>query len=91
MYNRLAQVLAVKGNVNTGVRDLTCLLFHFLPSSKCARPRALIVSLGQCSIPRYIWPTWCLHTHTLEKSNVFVRLVLYLRWYALFTSCKFNT
>ena len=54
MYNRLSQVVAVKGNVNTGVPDLTCLLIHFLPSFKCARPRAVIVSLGQCSIPRYI-------------------------------------
>ena len=54
MYHRLSQVVAVKENVNTGVPDLTCLLFHFLPLLKCARPRALIVSLGQCSIPRYI-------------------------------------
>ena len=35
MYNRLSQVVAVKGNVNTGVPDLTCLLFHFLPSFEC--------------------------------------------------------
>ena len=54
MYNRLSQVAAVKGNVNTGVLDLTCLLYHFLPSFECARPRALIVSVGQCSMPCYI-------------------------------------
>ena len=91
MYNRLSQVAAVKGNVNTGVPDLTCLLFHFLPSFECARPRALIVSVGQCSMPCYIGPTWCLHTHTPEKSNVSVRLVPYLQLYALFQFCKFNT
>ena len=72
--------------------DLTCLLFHVLPSFKCATASRTHCFLGTLFYtPLYLTNMVSTHTHTPEKANVFVRLVLYLRLYALFTSCKFNT